>query len=153
MIEEKDDSLGNKVTKAWLCAWSDLEAGKHIIPVIAPTANKTTIKLLLTLVASRGLEVRTKNVHRAFLPTEAISHTIYSKSPVEAGFLPNKGRLLKELGMYSLQFDSTTFGEFKAAYAAHIDKCLTDGEKQKVGDTHDKIAQKLQYGEVLNHFH
>ena len=95
VLIEKDDSFGNKVIKARLCAQGDLEARKYMIPVNTPTANKITIKLLLTLVASRGLEVRTNDVRRAFLQTEDISRTVYIKPPVEAGLPPNKGWLLK----------------------------------------------------------
>ena len=95
VLVEKDDSLGNKVIKVLLCACGDLEAGKHMIPVKAPTANKITIKLLLVLAASRELQVRTNDVRRAFLQTKDISHTVYIKPPVEAGLPPNKGWLLK----------------------------------------------------------
>ena len=146
-----------------------------MIPVNAPTANKITIKLILTLAASQGLQVRTNDVCRAFLQTEDISHIVYIKLLVEAGLPPNKGQLLKravyslvdasrayflrhakelkELGMYPLQFDPTTFvkhnkGEFEAAYTAHMDDCLAVGEKKMLDDTHDKMVQKLQYGEV-----
>lgn len=146
-----------------------------MIPVNAPTANKITIKLLLALAASRELEVRTNDVRRAFLQTEDISRTVYIKPPVEAGLPPNKGWLLKravyglvdasrayflrhakelkELGLNPLQFDPATFvkhnrGEFEAAYASHVDDCLAVGEKKTLDDTHNKMAQKLQYGEV-----
>ena len=87
---EKDDSLGNKVIKGWLCARGDLKSGKHMIPGNAPTANKITLKLLLTLAASRGLEVRMNDVCQAFLQTEDISRTVYIKPPVEAGLLLTK---------------------------------------------------------------
>ena len=55
--------------------------------------------------------------------------------------------------MYLLQFDPATFakhkkGEFEAAYAAHVDDCLTVGKKKTLEDMHDKMVQKLQYGEV-----
>ena len=127
---DKDDRFWNKISKARLCT---------------PTANKNTTKLLLILVARRGLEVRKNDAHREVLQTEYIFCTNYIKPSVKAGLPLNKGWFF---GMYSLQFDSTTFGEFKTAYAAHVDNCLTVGEKQKVEDTHDKMAQKLQYGEV-----
>ena len=91
VLVEKDDSVGNKVIKARLCARGDLESGKHMIPVNAPTANKITIKLLLALAASRELEVRTNDVRRAFLQTEDISRTVYIKPPVEAGLPPKDG--------------------------------------------------------------
>ena len=55
--------------------------------------------------------------------------------------------------MYPLQFDPATFakhkkGEFEAAYAAHVDDCLTVGKKKTLEDMHNKMAQKLQYGKV-----
>ena len=50
--------------------------------------------------------------------------------------------------MDSLQFDSTIVREFEAAYAAHMDDCLTVDDKQKVEDTQDKTVQKLQSGKV-----
>ena len=88
MLIEKDNSLGNNVIKAQLCARGDLEAGKHMIPV-----KRNHINLLLTMVASRGLEVRMNDVCRAFLQAEDISRTVYIKHPVEAGLPPNKGWL------------------------------------------------------------
>ena len=55
--------------------------------------------------------------------------------------------------MYSLQFDLATFlkhneGEFKAASAAYVDDCLAVGGQKTLEDTHNKMAKKLQYGEV-----
>ena len=172
---EKENNEGNKVVKARLCARGDLDAGKHIIPVNAPTANKITIKVLLTLAASQGYEVRTNHVRRAFLQTEDITRTVYIKPPVEAGLPPNKGWLLhravygledasrayflrhskelKKLGLQPQKFDPVTFvkfskGKLEVAYASHVDDCLVVGDKDMVDKTHTNMSQQLQYGDV-----
>ena len=175
VLVEKEGNEGNKVVKARLCARGDLEAGKHMIPVNAPTANKVTIKLLLVLAASRGYDVRTNDVRRAFLQTEDLDRMVYVRPPVEAGLPSNKvwllrraiyglidasrayflrhARELKVLGFSPLQFDPATFvktknGEFKAAYASHVDDCLAVGDKKTLDETHNAMAQQLTYGEV-----
>ena len=175
VIVEKENNEGNKVLKARLCARGDLDAGKHIIPVNAPTANKITIKVLLTLAASQGYEVRTNDVRRAFLQTEDITRTVYIKPPVEAGLPPNKGWLLhravygledasrayflrhskelKKLGLQPQKFDPVTFvkfskGKLEVAYASHVDDCLVVGDKDMVDKTHTNMSQQLQYGDV-----
>ena len=175
VLVEKEDNKGNKVVKARLCARGDLEAGKHMIPTNAPTANKVTIKLLLVLAASQGYDVRTNDVRRAFLQTEDLARLVYVKPPVEAGLPSNKvwllrraiyglidasrayflrhARELKVLGFNPLQFDPATFvktskGKFKAAYASHVDDCLAVGDKETLDNTHNAMAKQLTYGEV-----
>ena len=175
VLVEKDDSKGNKIVKARLCARGDMETGKHLIPVNSPTANKISIKILLALAASKEYDVRSNDTRRAFLQTENLSRTVYVRPPVEAGLPPGKAWILKRacyglvdasrsyflrhaselktLGFNPLQFDPATFiktknGTLQAAYASHVDDCLVVGEKKTLDDTHEAMAQRLTYGDV-----
>ena len=175
VLVEKEKPSGEKVVKARLVMRGDQEKGKHQIPTESPTANKMSIKILLTLAASLGLKVRSNDVTRAFLQTEDLSREVFVRPPMETNLPPGKvwalkracyglvdasrayflrhARELKKLGFQPLRFDPATFvkthqGKFQAAYAAHVDDCLTVGSAQVLEQTHDKMAQVLKYGEV-----
>ena len=81
----------------------------------------------------------------------SISTTIPNFNVYEIVDIQNNTKELKELGMYPLQFNPVNVvnkGRIEAIYAAQVDICLAVGEKKTLKDTHDKMVQKLQYGEV-----
>ena len=61
---------------------------KHMIAVDSPTVNKISLKLMLTLAASKGLQVQCNDIQRAFLQTVGIDRDVYVQAPPEAQ-LPN----------------------------------------------------------------
>ena len=179
VLVEKETSAGEKIIKARLCARGDLEVNKHLIPVSSPTANKMSIKILLTVGASYNLEFRTNDTKRAFLQTEELAREVFLRPPREAGVPAGKvwslkracyglvdasrayflrhANELKSLHFQPLKFDPATFvlkdektGAMKAAYAAHVDDCLTVGSAQVLDDIHSKMKQKFTYGDVLS---
>ena len=62
----------------------DLEKNKHLIPTDSPTVNKITLKILLTVAASKGWKIRCSDVTRAFLQSAEIKRDVHVKPPKEA---------------------------------------------------------------------
>ena len=177
VLVEKDAPGGGKRVKARLCCRGDLEANKHLIPVSSPTANKISIKILLTVAASQGKDVRMNDVQRAFLQTEELTREVFVRPPVEAGLPAGKvwalkracyglidasrayflkhANDLKALGFQPLKFDPATFvrkmkdsDDLEVAYAAHVDDCITIGEPRVLDEVHREMEKRLKYGEV-----
>ena len=73
VIVDKETEDGKVVRKARLCMRGDNEKNKHLIPTDSPTVNKITLKLMLTIAASKGWEIRCSDISRAFLQTEDIN--------------------------------------------------------------------------------
>ena len=176
VLVEKDKSDGSRVIKARLCMRGDCEENKHLIQTNSPTANRITIRLLLTMAASqKDRDVWFNDVRRAFLQTEDLSRDVFVRPPIEAGVPQGKvwklkracyglidasrayflrhASELKALGYQPLQFDPATFvlrenGVIKAVYASHVDDCMAVGDTETLQRTQTMMEQKLSYGEV-----
>ena len=135
VLVQKEDEKGNLITKARLCIRGDLELNKHNIPTDSPTINKITLKLILTIAASKGWSLQTSDITRAFLQTEDLDRKVYVKPPEEAetpqgtvwllkkccyglidagrSFFLKHGSELKKLGMETLKMDPACFLYFE----------------------------------------
>ena len=72
VLVDKEMDDGSIKRKARLCMRGDCEKNKHLIPTDSPTVNKVTLKLMLTIAASKGWDISCSDVTRAFLQTERI---------------------------------------------------------------------------------
>ena len=73
LIEKENVKTKKTEIRARLVMRGDLETNKHLIAVDSPTVNKISLKLMLTLAASKGLQVQCNDIQRAFLQTVGMS--------------------------------------------------------------------------------
>ena len=175
VLVEKENIKTNKMeTRARLCIRGDLEANKHLIPSSSPTVNKISLKLMLTLAASKGYQVQCNDVARAFLQTVDLDRDVYVHAPPEAqlpegkvwklkrsvyglidasrAFFLRYAKGLKEEGFHAIKHDNATFvksndkGETEMVTAIHVDDSISVSDDSNLDKHHNKMKQKFQYG-------
>jgi len=155
----------------------DHEKNKHLIPTDSPTVNKITLKLMLTIAASKGWEVTCSDISRAFLQTEDISRDVYVLPPPEANvrrgkvwklkraayglidssrsFFLNHATKLQKFGFEALKMDPAGFvlkskDDLEAISASHVDDEITVSDKDKSKKIKDFMSKHFKYGESKN---
>ena len=174
VVVDKETEQGDIKRKARLCMRGDRERNKHLIPTDSPTVNKLTLKLMLTIAASKGWEVQCSDVTRAFLQTEDIDREVYVIPPIEAsvpshkcwrlkraayglldasrGFFINHSNKLKKFGFEALKMDPAAFilkkdGELEACNANHVDDAANMSTLTKCKEIQDFMSKHFKYGE------
>ena len=77
----EDDGKNSGDTKARLLVRGDLDRGEDDIPCDSPTVDRTTIKVMLSVAANQGFEVRSLNISAAFLQGRQIDRDVYVRPP------------------------------------------------------------------------
>ena len=177
VIVDKETEDGKIVRKARLCMRGDNEKNKHLIPTDSPTVNKITLKLMLTIAASKGWEIRCSDISRAFLQTEDINRDVFVIPPPEAqvkrgiiwklkraayglidssrGFFLNHSSKLQDIGFEALKMDPAAFvlksdDEVEAITASHVDDTITVSSGDKSDEIMDYMSEHFKYGESTN---
>ena len=174
VLVDKENDQGEIKRKARLCMRGDCEKNKHLIPTDSPTVNKVTLKLMLTIAASKGWEISCSDVTRAFLQTEDLRRDIYVIPPIEAkvpankcwklkraayglidasrGFFLNYSKKLQNLGFEALKMDPAAFilkskGSLEALNACHVDDSIGMATGSKLEEIQKNMSQHFTYGE------
>ena len=152
----------------------DLETNKHMIAVDSPTVNKISLKLMLTLAASKGYQVQCSDIQRAFLQTEDIDRDVYVYAPPEAqlpagkvwklkraayglvdasrSFYLNHANSLKSLGFKAIRYDNATFvksnaqGDTEMVTAVHVDDSIEIAPDNVLKKHHNQMKKDFKYG-------
>ena len=177
VLVRKELPDGSWKTKARLTIMGNKEDCKADILSDSPTANRMTIKILLTIAAAKGWDLQTSDVTRAFLQTENLSRQIFVRPPVEAGeepgvvwalkracygivdasrsFFLNYSKHLKLQGYEPLTMDPAVFinkpnreESMTSAYAVHVDDTLAVGPRPELDRAQKEMETHFTYGDV-----
>ena len=177
VLVRKELPDGSWKTKARLTIMGNKEDCKADILSDSPTANRMTIKILLTIAAAKGWDLQTSDVTRAFLQTENLSRQIFVRPPVEAGeepgvvwalkracygivdasrsFFLNYSKHLKLQGYEPLTMDPAVFinkpnreESMTSAYAVHVDDALAVGPRPELDRAQKEMETHFTYGDV-----
>ena len=76
ILVEGEEQDGAKVVRARLCLMGNMKESLHRICKQIPTVNNKSLKILLSIAVSKGWEIRTCDVERAFLQSDE-THMVY----------------------------------------------------------------------------
>ena len=145
-----------------------------MIAVDSPTVNKISLKLMLTLAASKGLQVQCNDIQRAFLQTVGIDRDVYVQAPPEAqlpngkvwklkravyglvdasrAFFLRHAKGLNELGFKAVKYDNATFvktnakGDTEMITSVHVDDTVNVASEEVLKKHHNQMKEKFKYG-------
>ena len=174
LIEKENAKTKKTEVRARLVMRGDLELNKHMIAVDSPTVNRISLKLMLTLAASKGLQVQCNDIQRAFLQTVGIDRDVYVQAPPEAqlpngkvwklkravyglvdasrAFFLRHAKGLNELGFRAVKYDNATFvktnanGDTEMITSVHVDDTVNVASEEVLKKHHNQMKEKFKYG-------